>query len=125
LEKYEDEISFDSIAEMEYLDMVLNETLRKWPINNVQFRKASNEFQISNSNLKIPSETFITIPVYSVHRDERFYENPNKFLPNRFSEEAIKNRHKMAFIPFSEGLRKCLGRILYDDYCIILNFHSF
>lgn len=109
LEEYEDEISYASIAEMNYLDMVFNETLRKWPVGNLQFRKSTREFKIPNTTLTIPAETFIIIPTLSIHRDERFYDNPDKFDPERFTEENRANRHPMAFIPFSEGPRICLG----------------
>ena len=109
LEKYEEEICHDSIAEMKYLDMVLNETLRKWPVANLQFRKSTREYKIPNTTLTIPADTFIIIPTLSIHRDERFYENPEKFDPERFTEENKGKRHSMAFIPFSEGPRICLG----------------
>lgn len=110
LEKYDDEVNHESIAEMKYLDMVLNETLRKWPVTNLQYRKNSHDFPIPNSNLIIPAETFIIIPTLSIHRDERFYENPEKFDPERFNEENSTKRQSMTFIPFSEGPRKCLGK---------------
>lgn len=111
LEKYEDEINFDSIADMKYLDMVFNETLRKWPVANLQFRKSSRDFEIPNSKLNIPAETFVIIPTFSIHRDERFYENPEKFDPERFNEENKAKILPMAFIPFSEGPRICLGEL--------------
>jgi cytochrome P450 len=93
--------------------MVFIETLRKWPVAHIQFRRASQEFKIPNSNLTIPENTFIIIPVFGIHRDERFYENPDKFEPERFSDENKNKIKQMAYIPFSEGPRACIGERIY------------
>lgn len=87
--------------EMKYLDMVLNETLRKYPVNDKQFRKCSNDFRIPNSELVIPRNTLIIISSQALHHDERFYDNPSKFDPERFSEQNIKKLHPFTYIPFS------------------------
>ena len=48
--------------------------------------------------------------MYALHRDPKYYENPNKFDPERFSDE---NKHKIdpcAYIPFGTGPRNCIGK---------------
>lgn len=101
LSKHEDEINYDGVMEMKYLDMVLNETLRKYPVNDKQFRKCSKDFRIPNSELVIPRNTLIIISSQALHHDERFYDNPSKFDPERFSEQNIKKLHPFTYIPFS------------------------
>lgn len=102
LSKYDGEITYEAIMEMKYLDMVFNETLRKFPVVDTQFRTCSKDFKIPNSNLTIPKDTFIVLSSHALHNDERFYDNPEKFDPDRFTDENIKKRHPFAYIPFSE-----------------------
>ena len=103
VEKHDREVTYDAIAEMKYLDMVLNETLRRYPILDSQVRKSVREFKIPNSDLVIPAGVGIIIPVIGIHNDERFYENPEKFDPERFTEENVKKRVPFSFIPFCKN----------------------
>ncbi|KAL7022687.1 hypothetical protein ACKWTF_012346 [Chironomus riparius] len=109
LEKYNGEVTYDALKEMKYLDMVFKETLRKYPALDNQNRKSTHDFKIPNSKLVIPAGTNIIIPVDGLHNDERFFENPKKFDPERFTEENIKKRPSFVYIPFSEGGRMCIG----------------
>lgn len=109
LDKHDGEATYDAIMQMKYLDMVFNESMRKYPVVDTQFRQCSKDFKIPNSNLTIPKDTMIMISSSALHHDERFYDNPSKFDPERFTEENIKNRHPFAYIPFSEGPRICIG----------------
>jgi cytochrome P450 family 6 len=109
LAKHNGEVTYDAIMEMKFLDMVFNETLRKYPVVDLQSRKATKDFAIPKSNLVIPAGTAVMIPIYALHNDERFWENPNKFDPERFTPENVQKRHPFTFIPFSEGPRICIG----------------
>lgn len=103
LSKYDGEITYDGVMEMKYLDMVFNETLRKFPINDLHFRKCTKEFQIPNSDLTIPLGTAVFISVHALHRDERFFENPDVFDPERFSNENVKKIRPYSYIPFGKN----------------------
>ncbi|KAL7026333.1 hypothetical protein ACKWTF_013866 [Chironomus riparius] len=95
--------------EMKYLDMVINETLRKYPIFEVQVRKCTKEFKIPATDLVIPIGMPVMIPVVGIQNDEKYFKNPEKFDPERFSEENVKKLAPHTFIPFSEGPRNCIG----------------
>jgi cytochrome P450 family 6 len=109
LEKYDGEVTYDAIMEMKYLDMVFNESLRKYPVVDSQNRMSTKDFAIPNTKIVIPAGTSVMIPTFALHNDERFWENPDKFDPERFTPENIKQRHPFTFIPFSEGPRICIG----------------
>lgn len=65
-------------------------------------RKASNDYSIPGTNLIIRKGTLILIPTYSIHMDPEHYPEPEKFDPERFSDENKERRHPMAFLPFGQ-----------------------
>lgn len=72
-------------------------------------RIASRDYKIPNSNLIIPEGTFTGIPTSAIHNDPDYYPEPQIFDPERFNEENKVNRHPMAFLPFGDGPRNCIG----------------
>lgn len=59
--------------------------------------------------IKIPKDSVILIPVYSVQRDPAIYPDPEKFDPERFSAEAKQSRNSYAYMPFGHGPHNCIG----------------
>lgn len=51
----------------------------------------------------------VWIPIYGLHRDEKYYPDPEKFDPERFSAENRKNINPNAYLPFGVGQRACIG----------------
>ena len=72
-------------------------------------RDSIAHYQVPGSNYSIPANSTVMIMVESIHRDERFYKNPLKFDPTHFDEPEISQRHAMAFMPFGDGPRVCIG----------------
>jgi len=109
LAKYDNKLSYEAMLEMKYLQMVIDETLRKFPPVDNLIRIASNDYKIPDSNLTLEKDTLVMIPAYGIHHDADIYPDPEKFDPLRFTEENKKDRHPMAHIPFGEGPRNCVG----------------
>lgn len=90
------------------------ETLRKYPPGTRLRRRCLKNYKFSGTNVTIPKGVSVWIPVYSVHRDPKYYPKPELFDPERFESDAINARHPMAFLPFGEGPRNCIGKLLFN-----------
>ncbi|KAM7343836.1 putative cytochrome P450 6a13 [Cochliomyia hominivorax] len=109
LEQNDNEITYECIKEMKYLDMVLAETLRKYSVTPHLVRKCVREFQVPNSDFILQKGLRIIIPLDSIHNDPEYYPEPEKFIPERFLPEEVQKRHPCAYMPFGEGPRNCIG----------------
>jgi cytochrome P450 len=61
------------------------------------------------SGATIPAGAKLYLCQYVIHRNPRYWPNPEQFDPERFSESAKKERHKFAYFPFGGGVRVCIG----------------
>ncbi|XP_012267718.2 probable cytochrome P450 6a14 [Athalia rosae] len=102
-------VTYDSIAAMPYLHMVVSETLRKYPSIPFLNRQATEDVKLPEIDLVVARGTAIVIPVYGLHSDPDIYPDPHVFDPERFTKENIKSRHHYAYLPFGEGPRNCIG----------------
>ncbi|RZC37404.1 p450 domain containing protein, partial [Asbolus verrucosus] len=109
LAKHEGKITYDSIQELKYMNQVIDESLRKYPPAPLTNRKCVKDYKVPGEDLIIEKGTTVIIPILAIHRDEEYYPDPEKFDPERFSEENKKSRHHYAHIPFGEGPRICIG----------------
>src|SRR5688572_2914814 len=70
-------------------------------------RKAIEDVQIGD--YLIEKGTSIVLNFYTTHRDERYWDEPLSFMPERFTSEKEKEQHRYAYIPFGAGARVCVG----------------
>lgn len=99
----EKSISYEQLNQMKYLDMVINETLRKWPSFRITSRLCSKDYKLKTDDgtsylIKKGIELFI--PIGSIQMDQKYFANPEKFDPERFSDENKKNIQNGTFLPF-------------------------
>ncbi|KAH1021620.1 hypothetical protein HUJ04_011116 [Dendroctonus ponderosae] len=87
----------------------VKKTLRKYPTVPVIPRRCTKDYQIKNTNTVIDKGTRLYIPVIGVHLDPEYYPDPERFDPERFSPENKAKRPDIAWMPFGEGPRQCLG----------------
>lgn len=106
------QITYDSLQKMKYLDQVIRETLRKWPTFFRADRICVKDYIYDDGNqlkFKIEKGSVIYFPIYGIQNDEKYFPEPEKFDPERFSDENKDNIVSGTFIPFGVGPRNCIG----------------
>jgi len=97
------------VPRLRYAKMVWEESLRLYPPAwSLHTRVAQAEDQLP-SGARLPSGAWVFISPWNLHRNPRWFPDPNRFDPERFSEEATRNRLPFTYIPFGAGGRRCLG----------------
>jgi len=94
------------LQQMEYLNMVLKETLRLYPPAPIINRVAIEDHKIGPYT--IPKNTEVLISPWVLQRTDKLWQDPLQFKPERWKEDSVDN---FAFLPFSAGPRACLGKI--------------
>ncbi|PNF21097.1 Cytochrome P450 6j1 [Cryptotermes secundus] len=111
--KHQGELTYEGMQEMSYLDMVVSETLRKYPVLPFLDRMCGSDYTLpstsGNGTVLLPKGTGVFIPVFALHYDPQYYPDPDKFDPERFTEENKQNRPNYTYLPFGEGPRICIG----------------
>ncbi|MFC4358974.1 cytochrome P450 [Halobium salinum] len=104
----------DTLGELDYLDHVVNETMRLYPPVHTIPRRTRLDVEVGD--YRIPAGEEVHLSVLQIHRDGRFYEDPLGFHPERWDDEEDAgdedDRENFAFVPFGAGRRSCLGRPL-------------
>eukprot|EP00106_Octopus_bimaculoides_P023423 XP_014790865.1 PREDICTED: cytochrome P450 3A21-like [Octopus bimaculoides] len=103
----EDLPTYDNIRQLLYLDMCLDETLRMYPIATAVERQCRKTCTIKGT--KIPKGLSLRIAIDTIHYDPKYWPEPDKFIPERFSEEAKSQQVPFTYLPFGAGPRMCLG----------------
>lgn len=104
------DMEYDSIKKLKYLEAVFQETLRKHPPVPVLTRETLEDYTLEDLNLFIPKGQKVWIPLFSIHRNPEYYPKPAVFDPERFLDEGVKSaRHPLTYLPFGDGPRNCIG----------------
>lgn len=92
-------------TEQTALEHVIKEALRLYPPIYLLYREPREDMALGG--YRIPRETTLQLPAYTVHRDQRWWDDPNTFVPDRWTETA--SRPEYAYFPFGGGPRHCIG----------------
>jgi len=96
------------LPRLQRASMVLQEGLRMYPPTYWVPRTAVEDDVIDG--FRIPAGSMIGVMTYVIHRHPDFWERPDEFDPWRFSPERSAGRHPLAWLPFGNGQRLCIGR---------------
>lgn len=100
-------LSFDDLRNLPYTRQVIDETMRLYPPAWIIGRKNIADDEIAGYH--IPAGTNCLIPTLCLHRSAVFWENPEKFDPERFAPENNKQQQRFTYFPFGGGPRLCIG----------------
>lgn len=87
------------------------ETLRMYPPLLILNRECTKDWKIPNTDIVVKRGVQVVIPAFALQRDEKYYPNPDQFVPERFNAEnsAGKSFVDRPYMPFGEGPRVCIG----------------
>lgn len=107
------------LPELRYAEMILAEALRLYPPAWAIGRKAKGEFTLGE--FEIPASSICIVSPFVVQRDARWFPEPDKFDPERWTPEAREARPKFSYFPFGGGARVCIGeRFAWMEGVIVL-----
>ncbi|ODM87030.1 Cytochrome P450 4V2 [Orchesella cincta] len=102
------QLQFKALSKLKHLEMCVFETLRLLPTVFLIMRKIEKPLMLEE-DLHLDTGSQVMIFVQGLHKNPKYFPNPEKFIPERFSDEETKARHSYAYIPFAGGQRKCIG----------------
>ncbi|XP_013112033.2 cytochrome P450 6a9 isoform X1 [Stomoxys calcitrans] len=106
----EGKTTYEAIHDLPYLGKVISETLRKYPILPHLNRQALVDYVVpGHPKYVIKKGMPVVIPAFAMHRDPEIYPEPEKFDPERFDEDKVKQRETVEFLAFGDGPRNCIG----------------
>lgn len=95
------------LPRLPYVEQVVAESLRLFPPAFMLARRVLEPVQLGSETLA-PS-TLAVIPIWALHRSPRYFPDPLRFDPDRFTAEARAARPRHVYLPFSFGPRNCIG----------------
>ncbi|KAL7460890.1 hypothetical protein ACHAXS_001325, partial [Conticribra weissflogii] len=119
------------ITKMTYLDAVIKESMRLYPVAPFIVRKLTTSItipaetktatiptqSISNGSITLPEHTFACIWIYALHRNPKLWHSPDEFIPERWIDPHLQQKDQGqkefgSYMPFAIGPRNCLGQPL-------------
>ncbi|NJM73880.1 MAG: cytochrome P450 [Scytonema sp. RU_4_4] len=99
----------EDLPNLKYTRMVLEETMRLYPV--VWINSRSNIADDEIGGYHIPAGSLLILSPYVTHHLPAYWENPNDYEPERFSQEHSIGRPRHAYFPFGGGPRQCMGDV--------------
>ncbi|KAF5277787.1 hypothetical protein FQR65_LT03767 [Abscondita terminalis] len=103
-----EQLTFENLQKLKYLEQVIKEVLRMYSPVPVIARVLTEDATYEGTT--IPKGTILEVLIYHLHNNPDLFPNPDVFDPERFSPENLKQISLYAFVPFSAGPRNCIAQ---------------
>src|SRR5437764_1510630 len=97
----------EDVPRLRYTEMILSESMRLYPPAWAIGRLALHDCEIGGYH--IPAKSLVLLSQYVTHRDARFFPDPVRFDPERWTTAMRESRPQFAYFPFGGGPRRCIG----------------
>lgn len=95
----------EHLSELEYTEQTVDEALRLYCPAHSLFRETTADIELGGYT--VPEGDLILLPQWVIHRDGRWWDDPETYRPERFADDS--DRPSFAFFPFGAGPRACIG----------------
>jgi cytochrome P450 len=100
--------TYADVARLPYTEMIIKETMRLYPPTwSLVPRRAAQDHDLGG--YRIPRGTWVFVSPYATHHDARYFPEPERFDPERFSSARHRQMAQYTYIPFGGGPRMCIG----------------
>ena len=120
------ELTYQTVGEFHYVKQVIEESMRIYPPVWTVGRRTIEEDEIGG--YRIEKQTNVLLPIIYLHHSERFWEEPKKFMPERFAPDKRNNIDRFVYFPFGGGPRMCIGNnfaMLEMEIILIVLYREF
>jgi cytochrome P450 len=97
----------EDLPRLRYTEMIVSESMRLYPPAWVVGRLAIKDYEARG--YVVPAGSLVLVSQYVMHRDARFFTDPERFDPARWTPEAKESRPAYSYFPFGGGARRCVG----------------
>ena len=111
LANHGNKLNYDCVTDLPYLDAVIDEALRYYPVLGVIPRELMEDYTMPGG-AKLDKGMRVQLPVMYLHHNPKFYPEPEVFRPERFLGEERRKINPYVYLPFGEGPRVCIGMSL-------------
>lgn len=103
------DITYDLLSQLTYLEGFLLETLRMYPPVSRVDRTCVKKYILPGTSVQVNVNDVVAIPIYGIHMDPEHYPEPHEFRPERFMGDEKNTRPSHLFLAFGVGPRNCIG----------------
>jgi cytochrome P450 len=97
----------DDIERLTFTRHIVSETTRLYPVGYVTVREALRDVEVNGQPIR--RGTVVILPQWVMHRDSRYFDEPEDFRPQRWAEGLGERLPRGAYFPFGMGPRQCIG----------------